>query len=205
MIIKKLDPLERYEIEMLNGKKVEFVITESTPEYLRFESRNCLGEYVPMTAMNDWLEKQFSLLPDELKAVIIPTERVHRDRNGEVHKETVKLFLPAAPEIFSEDECDFSADAGLYKQLDYYKDAHNRVRALKDGKGCTDWYWTSSRRSGASTNWCDVDGSGYADHRTATNTGIGAPVCFRIKRNAQFNLNEMIQAETEEDLKNDHD
>ena len=169
-------------VTLKNGKEVDFVVTEETPEYVRYESRNCLGEHVPMTAMNDWLEKQFSLLPEELKAVIIPTERVHRDRNGEVHKETVKLFLPAAPEIFSEDECDFSADAGLYKQLDYYKDAHNRVRALKDGKGCTDWYWTSSRRSGNSTYWCGVVDSGGAYSVTATYAWIGAPVCFRVRK-----------------------
>ena len=194
MIIKKLDPLERYEIEMLNGKKVEFVITESTPEYLRFESRNCLGERVPMTEMNEWLHKQFSLLPDEIKTAIIPTERLYRDSKGEVHKETVKLFLPSAPEIFSEDECNFSADTGLYKQLDYYKDAHNRVRASKDGHSYAQWYWTSSRRLENSTDWCYVYYDGCAAHADEGDTWIYATICFRIK-NARwpelFNRNEV--------------
>ena len=205
MIIKKLDPLERYEIEMLNGKKVEFVITESTPEYLRFESRNCLGEYVPMTAMNDWLEKQFSLLPDELKAVIIPTERVHRDRNGEVHKETVKLFLPSASEIFTDYECSYNADKGLYEQLDYYKDPNNRVRTFKDGDSDTDLYWISTPLEIGSdywhifdegVDWLFVDRDGYADAYLAPVTCEGAPICFRIEK---ARLQELFQTEMREE------
>ena len=172
-------------VTLTNGKTVEFVVTDQTSEYVRYESRNCLGEYVPMTKMNEWLHKQFSLLPDELKAAIIPTERVYRDSKGKIHKETVKLFLPSASEIFADDECSFNADKGLYEQLDYYKDAHNRVRALKDGDGHTDWYWTSTPYSGDSANWCYVSYGGFANSFLATYTWIGAPVCFRIKKSEE--------------------
>lgn len=204
MIIKKLDPFERYEIEMLNGKKVEFVITESTPEYLRFESRDCIGKGFNLKDVEPWLEAQYKMIPDVLRVMILDTERVHYvkyGKNPEIIKKTVKLFLPAASEIFSEYEC--KADQGLYKQLDYYKDIHNRLRkatGLSKNQIRSGYYLTSSACPGFHNTLVGVSCTGdYTRYSYKDNDYADAPICFRIKRNVQFNLDKMIHEETREE------
>ena len=84
----------------------------------------------------------------------------------------------AIAEIFPEDKC--YGDKGLYKQLDYYKDVHNRIRCKQKGDFSPDWYWTSSPRSGNSTNWCGVSTYGSANYNPASYANVAAPICFRI-------------------------
>lgn len=165
--------------KLKNGDPVDIVVTAVTCDSVRFETRDCSGKYVPMTEMKEYLEELFKLLPDEFQARIVPTERRHYGKDGELEYSNERLFLPAASEIFSGDEV--YGDKGLYEQMPYYKDIHNRVRAFKKGDD-TDAYWTSSRYSGGSTYWCVVGYSGHASGSGATNTGIAAPVCFRIPR-----------------------
>ena len=162
-----------------NGKIVEVVVTDVDDTGTRFETRDCLGEYVPMTRMSGFLDRVFAGLPDILRDAIADTERRHYDADGNVVTTLEKLFLPAAPEIFPYDDC--YGDMGLYEQLDWYKDVHNRVRALDSGKNA-DWYWTSSRREGSATYWCGVHHGGDANRDVASYTHIAAPVCFRIPK-----------------------
>ena len=161
-----------------NGKIVEVVVTDVDDTGTRFETRDCLGEYVPMTRMSGFLDRVFAGLPDTLRDAIADTERRHYDADGNTVTTLEKLFLPAAPEIFTYDDC--YGDMGLYEQLGWYKDVHNRVRALDSGKNA-DWYWTSSRREGSATTWCLVAAGGGASYYAST-TDIAAPVCFRIPK-----------------------
>lgn len=162
-----------------NGRNIEVVVTDVDATGTRFETRDCLGEYVPMTCMSDFLDRTFARLPEALRDAIADTERRHYDVSGNTVTTVEKLFLPAAPEIFPYGDC--YGDMGLYQQLEWYKDAHNRVRALEKGK-YIDWYWTSSRREGSTTNWCYVSYYGNANTTNASNTYIAAPVCFRISK-----------------------
>ena len=162
-----------------NGKIVEVVVTDVDDTGTRFETRDCLGEYVPMTRMSGFLDHVFAGLPDILRDAIADTERRHYDADGNTVTTLEKLFLPAAPEIFPYDDC--CGDMGLYEQLDWYKDVHNRVRALDSGKNA-DWYWTSSRREGSTTYWCFVGHDGLAATGSASYDWIAAPVCFRIPK-----------------------
>ena len=114
-----------------------------------------------------------------LRDAIADTERRHYDADGNTVTTLEKLFLPAAPEIFPYDDC--YGDMGLYEQLDWYKDVHNRVRALDSGKNA-DWYWTSSRREGSTTSWCFVSYYGNASYYYASRDWVAAPVCFRIPK-----------------------
>ena len=160
-------------------KIVEVVVTDVDDTGTRFETRDCLGEYVPMTRMSGFLDRVFAGLPDTLRDAIADTERRHYDADGNTVTTLEKLFLPAAPEIFPYDDC--YGDMGLYEQLDWYKDVHNRVRALDSGKNA-DWYWTSSRREGSTANWCGVNSYGNASYYSASYDWFAAPVCFRIPK-----------------------
>lgn len=169
-----------FDIVLTNGDNVKFVVTDMNDEWIRVESRNCYGGYIPMTKMEGHLNDMLLLLPDYVKNRIIRTPRKHLDKNGEEYTEDALLFLPAASEVFPEEMC--NGDIGLYQQLDWYKIPQNRIRCLRDGDGVTNWYWTSSRRAGYATYFAYVYVSGYASHNGASATHIGAPVCFRISR-----------------------
>ena len=172
---------DQIRIPFKNGKSALFVVTDIDKDGIRYESRNCLGKYVKMTDMDNYLNDVLARLPDALVQAILPTERRHIMHNGTVQTDKALLFLPAASEIFPTSRC--YGDSDLYKQLDWYKDVHNRVRALSDDANMdTDGYWTSSPNSGSTANWCYVSYDGYAYADSASNDWIGAPVCFRIPK-----------------------
>lgn len=164
---------------LLDGTEVDFVVTDQDDKTVRLESRDCLGVSTSARELDSYLRKVYDLLPDALKKCIVETERVHLDSKGKKFTERSKLFLPAQSEIFPSDEC--YGDEGVYQQMDWYKDVHNRVRAdRKGGDSC--WYWTSSPRAGNTANWCYVSSYGKANANSASATYIAAPVCFRIPR-----------------------
>lgn len=161
-----------------SGKEIDFVVTDIDDEAYRFESRDCLGRYVPATELEGFLADAWNDLPDEIRDNVVETER-RRSVNGEIKTEVKKLFLLAASEIFPPESC--YGDKGLYEQMDWYKKAQNRVRAFeKDGDA--DWYWTQSSYSGDSALWCYVNAYGSAHYNYASYASIAAPVCFRISR-----------------------
>ena len=92
--------------------------------------------------------------------------------DGEKYTERCKLFVPAASEIFPPDDC--YGDKGLYAQLEWYKNVHNRVRADCKG-GDSHWYWTSSPNGSNSGNFCFVSNSGNAFANNASNANGVAP------------------------------
>lgn len=176
-----LDAGSYFTIKLKDGREVDFICTAVEPDALRFESRDCLGEYVPATRLDSWLNDLWkNQIPDDLKDEIIPTVRKYKTPEGKTVSEKKFLFLPSAAEIFPEEDC--LGDKGLYEQLDYYKDVHNHVRCKQKGDKGTDWYWTSSPRSGNSSYWCTVNNYGSATLYDASGTSVAAPVCFRIPR-----------------------
>lgn len=113
-----------------------------------------------------------------MRQAIVDTERKHII-DGKKISRLERLFLPAAPELFSGD--DVLGDKGLYKQLDWYKDRRHRMKMDEPG-GDSVAYWTSSQRSGYSATFCIVDRNGNASDNYASNTWRSAPVCFRIRK-----------------------
>ena len=150
-------------VGMKDGKKVEFVVTAVGDEAYRFESRDCLGKYVPMTKIQGFFDEVWGNFPDVLKSHIVPTERPYLSK-GNLKSISRKLFLPSAAEIFPPEDC--YGDKGLYEQMDWYKDVHNRVRAFEGG-GNADWYWTQSEYSGNTTSFCNVGSNGIAGNYNA--------------------------------------
>ena len=157
---------------LLDGTEVDLVVTDQDDETVRLESRDCLGINTSARELSAYLCKVYDLLPDALKKRIVEVDRVHLNSDGERYTERCKLFVPAASEMFPPDEC--YGDEGLYQQMDWYKDVHNRVRADRKGGG-SHWYWTSSPGSGSSDYFCSVSSNGNADYSDASGTYGLAP------------------------------
>lgn len=173
-----------------DGQAFTMVVTDVTDEYVRFESRDCLGKEVawneeggteggyPASDVHKYLnEELWKLLPEELRAVISPCERKTLV-DGEEETFTANLFLPTASEIFDDEDC--YGDMGLYEQLEYYKDRRHRMRGAAGGED-TEWYWLASVGSGNSTLACYVSSYGDANDGSATST-LRVPLCFIIKK-----------------------
>lgn len=174
-----------------NGESVEFIITDDSDDYVRFDSKDCVGGKevpwnedggteggYPASDVKEYLETEiWDLLPDDLKDVIVITERKTLVDGKETTFET-RVFLPSASEVFDKDDC--YGDKGLYEQLPYYKDRRHRMKrtGLNGEEG--NW-WVASVHSGHSANACAVSNSGYASTWDAS-SAARVPVCFRIKK-----------------------
>lgn len=176
--------------ELTDGTPAEFVVTDVTDQYVRFETRNFIGGEVewneqdtnkggyPDSYIRGYIDSTiWGLLPEDLQAVISDVDREWKDKDGNCGIYTTKLFLPAASEVFDKDNC--YGDKGLYKQLDYYKDTRNRIRVDKDGDTRT--YWLASVGSGNLMNACYVSYFGSVDYWGASYS-FYVPVCFQISK-----------------------
>lgn len=164
--------------DLLDGRHIECAVTDIDDNAIRFDSVDCLGDDMTYGKVEKWLDRIDHLLPDELRKAIVDTERKHTI-NGKKISRLERLFLPAAPELFSGD--DVLGDKGLYKQLDWYKDRRHRMKMDEPG-GDSVAYWTSSQRSGNSTYFCFVSYFGDATSYSASDAWLSAPVCFRIRK-----------------------
>lgn len=195
MQIKSGDDLavgDKVDFRLKTGEKVTVVVTQSTEDYVRFESVDCVGgREVPWSytgntkcgiadsdVMKYLNEEIWSQLPEDLQAAIDPVTRKHKDYEGNVQEYEFKLFLPAVSEVFDEDEC--YGDQGVYEQLDYYKDRRNRMKGAKNGED-TELYWLASVRSGSSAGACSVGSNGPEYYWSASNA-LRVPLCFCIKK-----------------------
>ena len=68
---------------------------------------------------------------------------------------------------------------GGYVQYPIFAHNMNRIKGLGDGGGRTNW-WELTPYSGASSNFCIVNGNGNASTNGASSAWLSAPVCFRI-------------------------
>lgn len=183
---------DKIDFQMKTGEEVTVVVTQSTEEYVRFESVDCVGgedvswSYTGNTkcgivgsdVMKYLNEKIWGQLPEDLQAVIGSIKRKHKDHEGNVQEYEFRLFLPAASEVFEEGAC--YGDVGLYEQLDYYKDCRHRMRGASKGNG-TEAYWLASVRFGYSTFACYVGSNGNSYEWNVLGA-FRVPICFIIKK-----------------------
>ena len=177
---------------LINGENVDLVVVDVGEDYVRFESRDCVCSKKVAWNESDnsggfsrsdvkkYLDNTiWKMLPDSLKNVISETER--KQKNGdEVETYTARLFLPAASEVFEdEDEC--YGDESVYEPLEYYKDRRNRMKGEGKGKDTCNW-WLASAHSGASNNACHVSNYGNANYYHVNYPYIGVPLCFQIQK-----------------------
>lgn len=164
--------------ELLDGRHIECVVTDIDDNAIRFDSADGLGDFMTYGKIEKWLDYIDHLLPDELRKAIVDTERKHLiDGMKFCHLE--RIFLPAASELFSGDSV--LGDKELYKQMDWYKDRRHRIRT-DEHNGDSIAYWTSSQRSGNSSDFCYVNCDGNASLGNTSYAWLSAPVCFRIRK-----------------------
>ena len=159
-------------IELLDGTPVDLVVTDAAETFVRFESRDSLPAHTSARGLREYLDGIYDRLPEALAKRIAEVERVHLDEDGKRQTRRCKIFCPAASEIFPPDEC--YGDKGVYAQLPYYRDVHNRVRSRGKG-GDAYWYWTSSRSAFSSSFFCTVNNYGSASAGIASGASGVAP------------------------------
>ena len=176
---------------MVDGQAFTMVVTDVTDEYVRFESRDCVGKEMkwnkngstklgyPGSSIHKYLNKElFEQLPEDLRNVISLGERKTL-RDGEEVTFNTYLFLPAASEVFEEGHC--YGDERLYEQMEYYRDRRNRMRGAAEGED-TDSWWMASVRSGFPESACLVSGEGGGSSYWCASDASRVPVCFIIKK-----------------------
>lgn len=175
---------------LTDGTQTFFVVTEVTDMYVRFETLDCIGEKVcwnnegtnrggyPDSDIRKYVDSViWNLLPEDLQAVISDVDREWIDKDGNCGTYTTKLFLPAASEVFDENDC--CGDKGLYERLEYYKSGGSRIRLDKDGDMRV--YWLASVRSKDLMRACGVYMHGEPWNMRTFSKGH-VSVCFQISR-----------------------
>lgn len=183
---------DKVDFTLKSGEPVTVVVTEDTPRYVRFESADCVGGKrikwnkgkttdggIEESNVQKWLMQElFGQLPDDLQQAISKVKRRYLDNEGNLKEYETMLFLPAASEVFYEDEC--YGDECVYEQMEYYKDRRHRMRGVAKG-AYTELYWLASTRDGDSSNVCNVTGYGNTVYGNASNA-LCVPLCFCIKK-----------------------
>ena len=102
---------------------------------------------------------------------------------GSTNQESVDYFaLPAAKEVFGGSASSAGSSTGYSNltefnalfQFDYYKTASNRVKKLGKTGSASNW-WERSPIYNGSTDFCYVNGGGYASNSHASYTHGLAP------------------------------
>lgn len=177
--------------ELKNQNLQEWVITDLGSDYIRFEAKNCIeNKYHKMnregtnaggiasSLMQEYLDNDiWNVLPDDLQDVISTVDRKYMDGAEEKTYQT-KLFLPSASEVFDENNC--YGEENLYKQLDYYKDWHHKIKLNRFG-GYSTYWWLSSQVPCSATDFCGVTKAGEAFFSHASISRRVAP-CFMIMK-----------------------
>ena len=176
--------------KLRNGNAQEWVITDIGKDYIRFEARDCIKDAehemnkvltnaggIALSEMQGYLDNEiWNLLPSDLQEVIATVDRKYMDGDEEKIYRT-KLFLPSASEVFDENNC--FGEENLYKQLNYYRDRHHRVKLNGRGGGSAYW-WLSSPDSGNATYFCGVTTAGAAGNGGYAGDSNGVAPCFQI-------------------------
>lgn len=184
---------DKVDFTLKSGEQVTVVVTDDTDEYVRFESVDCIGGKdvqwnkknttdggIEESNVQEWLMLElFGQLPDDLQQAISKVKRKYKDNEGNLKEYETLLFLPAASEVFDEDDC--YGDEGVYEQLDYYKDRRHRMRGAAKGEDTVFW-WLASVISGDSTGACIVDYYGSVNAYYGASGGDRVPLCFCIKK-----------------------
>lgn len=174
---------------LTDGTKTEFVVTDVTDQYVRFETKNFIGEKVswntntndggyPKSEIKRYVDTTiWNLLPEDLQNVISTVNRTWKDSEGRIGTYKTKLFLPSVSEVFNDFNC--FGDKELYTQLDYYKDVKNRSRVNENGD-IEDW-WLGTVRNENTYRACFVSEYGSVGG-CAVCGECNLTICFQISK-----------------------
>ena len=182
---------DEVKMELQTGEKATMQVVEVSEDgkNVKFVSHNCLAEEMPMnsewTNKGGWKESDlrkrlnsevFDSLPEDLKAVIIPTIRRQFVCDQIVECED-KLWIPSEFEIHGREI--YARHVEGEEQFKLYEDRRNRMKKIGEDGDDTDWYWCDSPHASDTTTFCYVYNNGYASASVAS-TALGVPLCFTI-------------------------
>lgn len=91
-----------------------------------------------------------------------------------------KLWVPSETEVYGGAVWGTKGwSHGAFVQYPLFKHGRNRIKRISGSRGA---WWLLTPYSGNSTNAASVGGDGNASYTSASDTSIGAPVCFRIQK-----------------------
>lgn len=160
----KVIPLTVAPLEMPGRKAMHKDWRKSKGDYAQTDVRAYLnGEY-------------YDALPDELKALIIPTVKKTKTYNGKEVTTADNIFLPSEFEMHG--RIIYSDRVDDDKQYAAFKTWRGRVQNV-EGEDYATSFLTRSPYSGYSTGWCYVDSTAGANNSNAYNRYAVCP-CFGI-------------------------
>ena len=190
------------DITLTTGEQVTLVIlgfnhddlTAGGKAGITFGMKNLLATRYPMNSSNTnaggWtssamrtstMETLYSHLPDDVKAVVKPVNKLSSagSQSTTINTTSDKLFLLAEIEVFG--STSYSV-AGEGTQYAYYKDVANtaalRVKKLSNGAGSAYSWWLRSPRASYSTYFCIVNADGHAGNGSASiSLGVAFGFC----------------------------
>lgn len=146
--------------------------------FRRIVGRHCMnkngsnkGGFSDAEDMREYLEKIYSMLPDELKSVIALHKTVQKI-DGKKFRSESRLFLPSEYEVKGKQA--FAEYNGIDKQFPFFTEQRNRVAYDEDGDPC--WYWTSDPSEASATYFCAFFNDGASDYNAAYGDGGVAPL-----------------------------
>ena len=130
--------------------------------------------FLPTQLKNVIIEKKF-LLPTRYSASGLLT-----DDNSWAWKNIGKLWLPDECEVYGMPVWGGKGGYSLGGSGLQYPLFAGNMNRLKFRNGGRNGWWLLSPCSGGSAGWCFVGSGGGCDGYNASNSGIAAPVCFRV-------------------------
>ena len=176
-------------ITLKSGERVELEVAHDESGKRFFVFRDCLKDAHAMNPTNAnaggwrdsdmrrYAQQVFELLPDDLRAAIVPTKIV-QVLNGERIECEDRLFCLSHTQVFGNGGNErLKAMEPEDSQLDIYKRRRNRVKEYGDGSRnrlyC--YWWLRSPNTGYATAFGSVTSEGYGSNSYAGNS-LG--VCF---------------------------
>lgn len=121
-----------------------------------------------------WLNGEvFRSLSKELRDYIQPVLRHSFTTEGKPVETIDCLFVPSESEVFGSAIWSAQMEGERYPAFDT---SEHRVRYDEDGGRCA--WWVQSSRTGSSSSFAYVNDGGRPGYTSASNTHIGAPLCF---------------------------
>ena len=181
------------------GGHIDFISKDCYPERVQYNTSNVNqgsatnpNPYM-VSNLKSWLDTLAGKLPTELSNVILNKRSLMESRytSGSTLTSSTtwawqdlgKLWVPHETEVFGSLRWSGKYAGGNGVKYPIFNDGRSIVKSYgKDGSR-SNW-WECDVMDASSTNACLVSVYGYANNLSASNTGISAPVCFRIGYNA---------------------
>lgn len=175
-------------ITLKNDERVDLEVAHDERGEQFFVFRDCLKTRHNMNGTNtnrggwrdckmrQYAQEVFELLPDDLRAVIIPTTIVQCINNERIECED-KLFCLSYTQVFGEHN-DYKKQEPEDTQLDIYKLRRNRVKGYGVGNNDYCSWWLRSPTVANTTYFCSVVSGGNYYYYYAS---ISRGVCFGFR------------------------